>query len=132
MGEHSSVLFRARDYLHPRFWPMWCIFALLRLAALLPYGGALFLGRLLGKLLMRLARSRQAVIETNLARCFPQKSDAERERIKVQFYYNMGISLIEVAMCWWWSDARLRSRVEIRGKEHLDAVLASGRGAILL
>ena len=98
MGEHSSVLFRARDYLHPRFWPMWFTFGLLRLAAMLPHGGALALGRALGRLLMRLARSRLPVIETNLARCFPEKSAAERERIKVRFYHNMGISLIEVAM----------------------------------
>jgi KDO2-lipid IV(A) lauroyltransferase len=44
----------------------------------------------------------------------------------------MGISLIEMAMCWWWSDDKLRPLVDIQGREHLDAVLASGRGAILL
>jgi len=132
MGEHSSVLFRASDYLHPKFWPMWGIFGMLRLAALLPYRAAMSLGRLLGQLLFQLSRSRLQVIDTNLARCFPEKSAAERERIRFEFYRNMGVSLVEVAMCWWWSDARLKPRVEIRGLEHLDAVIASGRGAILL
>jgi len=111
---------------------MWCIFGMLRLAALLPYRAALALGRLLGKLLFQLSRSRLSVIDTNLARCFPEKSAAECERIRSGFYHNMGISLMEVAMCWWWSDEKLKPRVEIRGREHLDAVLASGRGAILL
>ena len=132
MGMQSSVLFRAGDYLHPRYWPMWCTFGVLRLATLLPYRGALALGRLPGGLLSLLSRSRQQVIDTNLARCFPEKSATERERIKTEFYRNLGVSLMEVAMCWWWSDAKLKPRVEIRGREHLDAVLASGRGAILL
>jgi Kdo2-lipid IVA lauroyltransferase/acyltransferase len=132
MGKPSSVLFKAGDYLHPRFWPMWCAFGVLRLVALLPFRGAMGLGRSLGRLLSRLSRSRLQVIDTNLARCFPEKSVAERKRIRIEFYRNLGISLMEVAMCWWWSDARLKPLVEIRGREHLDAVLASGRGAILL
>ena len=88
MGEHSSVLFKASDYLHPRFWPMWCIFGFLRLAALLPYRSAMGLGRLLGQLLFHLSGSRLRVTDTNLARCFPEKSVAERDRIKVECYRN--------------------------------------------
>ena len=111
---------------------MWTAIAGLRLVALLPYRGCLATGRLIGKIVMLLSASRQTVIDTNLARCFPEKSDSERKRIKSHCYQNLGISLIEMAMCWWWSDDRLRPLVEIRGREHLDEVLASGRGAILL
>ena len=132
MGEHSSVLFKANAYYHPRFWPTWLAFAGLRLVSMLPYRAAIAVGRRLGRLILLLTRSRQQVVDTNLARCFPQKSIEERTRIKRQCYENLGISLIEMAMCWWWSDARLRPLVEIRGREHLDAVIASGRGAILL
>lgn len=132
MGEHSSVIFKASDYLHPRYWPMWCIFGALRLVTLLPYRAAMGVGRLLGRLVFYLSGSRQQVIDTNLARCLVEKSAAERQRIKMECYRNMGISLIEMAMCWWWSAERLKPLVEIRGREHLDAVLASGRGAILL
>ena len=35
-------------------------------------------------------------------------------------------------MVWGWSAQKQESLVEIRGREHLDAALASGRGAILL
>jgi len=132
MGEHSSVPFKARDYLHPRFWPTWLAFAGLRLISLLPYRGAIFVGRRIGRLLGRLTRSRQQVIDTNLARCFPDLSAAERDALKQRCYQNLGIGLVEMAMCWWWSDERLRPLVEIEGREHLDAVLASGRGAVLL
>jgi lauroyl/myristoyl acyltransferase len=37
-----------------------------------------------------------------------------------------------MAMCWWWKDEKLEALVEISGREHLDAVLDSCRGAILL
>lgn len=132
MGEKSSVAFRAGDYTHPKFWPMWLAIASLRVVSLLPYRGCLGAGRLIGRTLLLLSGSRQKVIDTNLARCFPEKTTDERDRIKRQCYQNLGISLIEMAMCWWWSDDRLRPLVQISGQENVDAVLASGRGVILL
>jgi len=47
-------------------------------------------------------------------------------------FQNIGIALLEMAMCWWWSEKRLKPLVEIRGQEHIDAVLKTGRGVILL
>jgi KDO2-lipid IV(A) lauroyltransferase len=132
MGAQSSVFFKASDYLHPRFWPIWFTFAALRLVTLLSYRRAISIGCRLGQLFAWLSGSRQKIVDTNLARCFPDKSLQERNRIKSECYRNMGISLIEMAMCWWWSAHKLESLVEIRGREHLDAALASGRGPILL
>ena len=133
MGEQSSVIFKASDYYSPRFWPMWCIFALLRLTSLLPFRVELMIGRLVGRLIfMTTGARRQQIVDTNLARCYPEKTLAERNRIKVECYQNMGISLIEMAMCWWWPEEKLRALVQIEGREHLDKVLASGRGVILL
>ncbi len=133
MGEQSSVSFKASDYYSPRFWPMWLFFWLLRLISLLPYRVEIWLGRLLGRIIQMIAGSkRQRVVDINLERCYPEKTLAERNRIKSECYQNIGISLIEMAMCWWWPDDKLKPLVEIEGREHLDAVLDSGRGAILL
>ena len=132
MGKHSSVLFKASDYLSPRFWPMWCVIGFLRLAAMFPYRAQLRIGSGFGSLLMQLNRSRMSTIDTNLARCFPEKSEQDRERIKRGCCRNIGISLLEMAMCWWWPAEKLRALVEIRGKEHIDRAIESGRGAILL
>jgi len=63
---------------------------------------------------------------------FPEKSPKEREQIKNECFESIGIALVELAICWWWSEKRLKSLVEIRGLEHLEAVLANGQGAILL
>jgi KDO2-lipid IV(A) lauroyltransferase len=132
MGKKSSVIFKASDYTALKFWPTWCIFGLLRLISLLPYRTEILIGRLIGRFVYHVSSSRRKIVDTNLERCFPKKSQAERDRIKFEFYQNIGISLIEMAMCWWWKADKLRPLVEIKGREHLDAVLASGRGAILL
>ena len=132
MGKHSSVLFKASDYLSPRFWPMWCVIGVLRLVSLLPYHAQLRVGAGMGRLLMRINRNRMSVIDTNLARCFPEKSTCERDRIRYDCFRNIGISLIEMGLCWWWPPEKLKPLVEIRGKEHIDAAIAAGRGPILL
>jgi KDO2-lipid IV(A) lauroyltransferase len=128
----SDKSFCSRDFIHPRFWVTWFAFALLRLASLFPYRFQLALGRFLGRGIKLISSKRERVIEINLELCFPEKSPEERERIKNECYESIGIALVEMAMCWWWSDKRLRSLVEIRGMEHLETVLANGQGAILL
>jgi KDO2-lipid IV(A) lauroyltransferase len=132
MGKKSSVKFKASDYYSPKFWPTWFILGLLRLVSLLPYRMELFIGRLVGRLIFLLSGRRKRIVDINLARCFQQKSQRERNRIKIDCYQNIGISLVEMAMCWWWQTEQLEAIVEIKGREHLDAVLDSGRGAILL
>jgi KDO2-lipid IV(A) lauroyltransferase len=133
MGEQSSVKFKASDYYSPGFWPMWCIFGLLRLVTLLPYRVELALGRLLGRIIsLTTGSARHRVVDINLARCFPEKSPSERQRIKSACYQNIGVSLIEMAICWWWPAEKLKKLVEIEGREHLDEALESGRGVILL
>ena len=132
MGKKSSVRFNASDYYSPKFWPMWIVLGLLRLVSLLPYRAGLFIGRLIGRLIFLLSGRRKRIVDINLARCFPEKNHGERDRIKTACYQNLGISLVEMAMCWWWEAERLEAIVQIEGREHLDAVLEGGRGVILL
>lgn len=132
MARHVSDDFRARDYWHPRFWPMWINLGILRTIALFPYRSQILLGSVFGKIIQILSPKRQRVVDINLQLCFPEKSVAERNKIKNASYQNLGIALLEMSMCWWWSEDRLRSLVEIRGREHIEAVLDSGRGVILL
>ncbi len=132
MASHKSIYFRARDYLHPRFWPTWILFGLLRLTSLLPYSAQLSLGRSLGRLLRRLSAKRRHIVRTNLELAFPELSDDERLAIDLANFENLGIAIFELSMCWWWSETRLRRLVEIRGQEHVQACLDRGQGVILL
>ncbi len=111
---------------------MWFTLGLLRMASLLPYRSQISLGSIIGKIIQSISRSRQRVVDINLQLCFPEKSLAERKKIRNATFQNIGIALLEMAMCWWWSEDRLRPLVEIRGREHIETVLASGRGVILL
>ena len=132
MARHVSDDFRARDYWHPRFWPMWINLGILRTIALFPYRCQILLGGVFGKIIQILSPKRQRVVDINLQLCFPEKSVVERNKIKNASFQNLGIALLEMSMCWWWSEDRLQSLVEIRGREHIEAVLDSGRGVILL
>lgn len=111
---------------------MWITFGLLRLVALLPYPAAISVGRMLGRCIYLLSGSRKQTVDTNLRLCFADKSLEERNRIKRACYQNIGISVVEMALCWWWPDRRLEPLVELEGREYLDAVLDAGQGAILL
>jgi len=132
MASHKSELFRARNYLHPRYWGMWMVILLLRLAALLPYPAMLWIGRQLGHLIQRISGRRQRIVDINLKLCFSDWSQHKRDLIKRKSYENLGISLMEMAMCWWWKPQRLKALVEIRGLENIDACLKNNQGVILL
>jgi lauroyl/myristoyl acyltransferase len=67
MGEQSSVTFKASDYYAPKFWPIWCIFGLLRLVSLLPYRVEMALGRLFGRFVFLAAGTRRRrIVDINL------------------------------------------------------------------
>jgi len=132
MTTDNSVPFHPTDYLHPKYWLMWVTFGLLRLATLFPYAFHLKLGRLLGRLIHRLAGNKESIVDTNLELCFPKKSIEERNLIKNRTYENYGVSLLELAMCWWWKAERLKQLVEVRGLEHVEKCLKNKQSVILL
>jgi len=132
MGKKRSELFRASDYLWPIYWPMWCVIGLLRLISLLPYRMALSLGSGIGRALYLLNRLRGRIVDINLSRCFPELNQQQRTKIKIDCFKNIGISVVEMAMCWWWSEEKFRLLVEIEGRQHIDAALENGQGVILL
>ncbi len=118
--------------LAPRYWPTWLMVMPFRVLPLLPWRLQFACGRLIGRVARRLAHRRRAITEANLARCFPELSEAERERLLRKHFEALGIGLIETALCWWAPDRRLRPRVQIVGLEHLRRAKEAGRGVIML
>lgn len=116
----------------PRYWPIWLMVAPLTVLPFLPWRLQFACGRLIGRAARRLAHRRRAITESNLARCFPEMSDAERERLLREHFEALGIGLIETALCWWAPDWRLRTRVEFEGLEHIQQAKQNGRGVIML
>ncbi|AZL72837.1 lipid A biosynthesis lauroyl acyltransferase [Pseudomonas sichuanensis] len=121
-----------RLFLHPRFWALWLGLGLLWLVAQLPYRALLGLGRVLGALMYRAAGERRRIAARNLELCFPELSSDERQRLLKENFASTGIAFFEMAMSWWWPQARLARLAHIEGIEHLQAAQREGEGAILM
>ena len=90
------------------------------------------MGRGIGRLTLRLAVKRRKVVTTNLALCFPNLSEAERERLAGDHGAALGMGMMDFTIAWWWSDERLYPWVEIEGREHVDKAISAGNGVIFL
>ncbi len=132
MGRLTSDEFAAGDYLHPKYWPIWLLIGLLRLVAFLPYPLLLKTGRRIGWLMQVLARGHHRVMQRNLELCFPDLTGSQRQAIADKSFQSLGISLLEMAMCWFWKPEQLKPLVEIRGLEHVEKCLQNKQGVILL
>ncbi len=95
---------------------------LLRLAhALLPIAALGSLGELLGRLLYYLAASRRHIAETNLRLCFPQWSEAERERVLKAHFRLLGRAFMQDTVSWWGSQRQVEQLTRLEGLEHCTA-----------
>ncbi len=119
-------------YLSPRYWPTWAGLGLLRLVCWLPHRVALAVGAGIGRIAHALAGSRRAIVRRNLTLCFPDLDDAALTSLTRRHFQALGMSLVEMGLGLWASDAHMRGLTRIIGMEHLKAAQASGRGVILL
>lgn len=117
---------------HPRYWPTWFGFGLWWLLAQLPYRWQMALGRTLGRLLWRLARSRRRTALRNLALCFPEWSPGEREALARVNFQSTAQALFETGMAWFWSRERLLRLCHVEGLEHLRVAEKEGCGVVLM
>lgn len=119
--------------LAPRNWPAWLGVAALRLLVLLPPRAILKLGAWFGALAGPLLRARRHVVTRNLELCFPELDPTARAKLRAQALRDMGAMLGEFALGWMASDRKLsRVPVRIEGLQHLQALRAQGRGALLV
>ena len=89
-------------------------------------------GRALGWLAPKLLRSRAHIVRTNLALCFPERSEQDREFWLRQHFYLLAQSVVDRGLLWFGQPSAILHTVPIHGLEHLDALLESGRRIILL
>ncbi len=116
----------------PRYWPSWLGLLLLRLICLLPHRAALAVGRGIGRLAYRAGAKRRGVVRRNIELCFPDLASAELNALVRAHFDALGMSLVEMGLGRWASDRHLVRLTTLKGLEHLEAAVASGRGIILL
>ncbi len=129
----SNVIpLNARDFLAPRYWPLWLAFGILRLISMLPIRWTQAIGAGLGVLVYRLVPSRRRVARINIRQAYPDYDEAQIRALNIASFKSLGISVFEFAQAWWRDRDYMRSICEIEGKQHMDTALANGKGVILL
>jgi Kdo2-lipid IVA lauroyltransferase/acyltransferase len=116
----------------PRLWGSWLAVAVAWLLARLPLPWLLGLGRAFGLTAYRLARRRRHIARVNVALCFPERSDAEREALVRQSFMHTGVSLAEMILVWLNPGHPVAGRFRVHGAEHLAEAQARGHGVLLV
>jgi len=116
----------------PRYWPSWFAVGLLRLIARLPFRAKLVAGKYLGLLLLRFAKKRRHVTETNIRLCFPELDAAQRAAMVREIFIQNGIGVFEIAWAWWAKGEEVQGRYRVEGLEHLEAAKKDGKGVVLV
>lgn len=106
--------------------------AALKLAARVPWSWQLWLGPILGRVLMWVARGRRRVAARNLERVFPALAPADRARLLREHFAALGTGAFEFARAWFGSEKPWRKGVQIEGIEHLQSLAREGRGVLLV
>jgi KDO2-lipid IV(A) lauroyltransferase len=101
--------------------------------ALFPARVLAWLSDPLGALAWRFSNTRRSTTERNLAACFPDLTNLERERLGRDSMRHFVMIGLEAGMGWAWSQKRLeRHFVEHDGFEYMLAALKEGRGVLAL
>ena len=108
------------------------VLALLRILARCPVGWRPRAAAVLGGALRKFASRRRRIAAANITYCFPELDERECAALLDRHFRSLGFTLIEAAISWYADAGALRDLVRVEGREHLDAALARGRGALLL
>jgi len=119
-------------FLGPRYWGVWLALAFVRMVNLLPLPWQLAIGHLLGRIAYAFSRRDRRIAEINVGLCMPELSPTARRTLARNHFASLGCAVLETGLVWWASDRRLRGLIQFEGVEHLQAVLAQGRGALML
>ena len=121
-----------RNYLTPKYWPLWFILGLIWLSKFLPVFVIDYAGSLLGSLLYRITPSRRRVARINLKQAYPDFSNREINSLNKKSFKNLGVSILETGTAWFTKTSTLKKTCIFEGKEHIDSALAKNKGIILL
>ena len=131
----SDPVFDARfqpRLLHPRYWLSWLALGAIGVLAFVPPRWRDRLADALTPLVCAISKKQIYIARTNLAICFKEKSEAEREAI-LMTSIRVGLkSLLGFGEFTWRSPAHVMGRIQVSGWEHIEAAQAAGRPVILV
>jgi KDO2-lipid IV(A) lauroyltransferase len=95
---------------------------ILWLTHFLPFRIIVAIGNGLGTVLYPLAAERRKVGNTNLKLCFPDMSEAARDKLLRDHFKLFCRGLIERSILWWSSAEYISSLIRVEGVEHFEAI----------
>jgi len=120
------------NFLAPKYWPTWLGLGVLRLFSFLPLPVLALFGQTIGLIFYYLVSSRRKIAFRNISSCFPELNDTQVRRINRQHFCLVGQSIFSSTMNYWISEKRFVSLVDVKGREHYDQAVESGKNIILL
>ena len=99
--------------------------------AALPAGAATALAGGIGWTLARVVRLRRTYVLDTLARCFPEKTPAERRALYAAVCRQQALNGMELLRYAGGREAELAARLEVSGREHVEAARALGKGVLV-
>ncbi len=133
MTNNNKNTFQAQ-FIHPKYWGIWLAFAVFLPLIYLPLSWQFTSGRWLGKIIFKLAKSRQRVTLINLKLAFPNLSDDQRYQMAEEVFVNQGIGIFE-SLCAWFLPKKVlnqKIKVDIDGLQHLQNAQQQGKAVLLL
>ena len=118
---------------HPRYWLTIIGFLFWWLIVqLLPFKVQMYLGKLLGLLVYKYARSRRRIAEKNIALCFPDLSEDEQAKLVKDNIISLGRGVFDTGISWFWPQWRLRRIIDVKGLHNLVDQHAAGNGVLFI
>lgn len=105
---------------------------LMKASSRLPLSWSRGIGKGIGTVAALVFPYRRHIALTNLRLCFPDMPEKGRRKLLYRHYQSMGMGMFELAAAWYKPTEEIEVYSTVSGLEHLEAVAASGRGALLL
>ena len=119
--------------LHPKYWLTGIGFSLWwLLIQILPFSAHMFLGKLLGLLLLKANISRCRIARRNIELCFPELNEQERQALLRKQMISVARGLFDTAISWFWPYWRLKRVIDVNGLEHLVKAQENNQGILFI
>ena len=120
------------SFLLPKYWLTWIGVFIMYSISWLPYKFQIFMGKMLGRLFLKIGSSRKKIALRNIELCFPDMSKKEQLTLLRKNFESTGIAVFETGMGWWWPDWRVKRKFTVTGLEHIEKAKQEGQGVLLL
>ncbi|BFM06425.1 lipid A biosynthesis lauroyl acyltransferase [Halioxenophilus aromaticivorans] len=113
------MAFPFRSLLHPRYAATLVLMGVWWLVSQLPHVVLVWLAHGFAFFTRLLAKRRCAIVQANLALCFPQLSDQQRQNLFRRNIFHTCLGGLEIGMVWFWPKWRLRRFGQVVGLSNL-------------